>query len=126
MNASIPTFKLAVQATFILALLGNLAGCATSKDWQSAGGSREQGVVRVSYEYPEYHQPQMNNEASEAQARRIALSRCNAWGYRKAEPIDGQVRQCANMDDGNCDLWNVTREFQCTEGEGTYAARLSR
>jgi YecR-like lipoprotein len=122
MSSSIPSFKIAVQASFIFALLGNLAGCATSQNWQSAGGNRAQGVVRVSYEYPENHQPQM----SEAQAGKLALSRCNAWGFRKAEPIEGQVRQCANMDDGNCDLWSVTREYQCSEGEGAYAARLSR
>jgi hypothetical protein len=122
MSSSISSSKLAVQAVFILAVLGNVAGCATSQNWQAAGGNRQQGVVRVSYEYPEYHQPQM----SDAQAAKLALGRCHAWGYRKAEPIDGQIRECANMDDGNCDLWSVTREYQCTEGEGAYAARLSR
>jgi hypothetical protein len=33
------------------------------------------------------------------------------------------------MDDGNCDLWNVTREFQCKggeSGEGAFVSRLSR
>ena len=43
-----------------------------------------------------------------------------------AEPKPGQVRQCANMDKGNCDLWTVTREFQCGDGDASYAARLSR
>ena len=60
-------------------------------------------------------------------ARTIPLS--HDWGYSSAEAKAGQIRQCANMDDGNCDLWSVTREFQCTggkSGEGAFVSRLSR
>jgi YecR-like lipoprotein len=116
--------KLLIQSLFMFLVIGGLAGCASTKHWSAAGGNREEGVVRVSYEYPEFQQPQM----SESQAQKLALSRCNSWGYRKAEPIAGQIRQCANMDDGNCDLWSVTREFQCSEGgeRGSFASRLSR
>jgi hypothetical protein len=100
-----------------------LGACATTDQWSAAGGSRETGVVRVSYEYLEFQQP----EVDDADAEQLALNRCNAWGYREAEPIAGQIRQCANMDDGNCNLWSVTREFQCTNGDSGYAAaRLSR
>jgi hypothetical protein len=63
---------------------------------------------------------------SDAQAQTAALSHCNAWGFQKAEPIEGQVRECANMDGGNCNVWKVTREFQCTDGGASYASRLSR
>ena len=103
-----------------LALLG-LTACASTQKWSSAGGDREEGVVRLAYEYPESREAKL----SEAQASKLALSRCNAWGYRKAEPIPGQVRRCTNTDDGNCDLWRVTREFQCSNGQGGYAG-LSR
>jgi hypothetical protein len=102
-------------------LLLNLAGCATSKHWTLSGGNRETGVVRVSYEYPEFKQP----ELSDAQAMKIANARCNGWGYHEAEPIAGQLRQCSNMNDGNCDLWTVTREYQCTT-DASYAAHLSK
>jgi hypothetical protein len=115
------TLLLLVQASFIL----GLAGCATPQKWSSSGGNRETGVVRLSYEYPEFQQPEM----SDAQAQALALSRCNDWGYRSAEAKAGQIRQCANMDDGNCDLWSVTREFQCKgdeSGEGVFVSRLSR
>jgi hypothetical protein len=107
----------------LLVLLAlSLAACATTDKWAAAGGNREQGVVRIAYEYPEFEQPAM----SESEADKLALNRCNAWGYEKMEPIAGQIRQCANMDDGNCNLWSVTREYQCkTTGDG-YAARLSR
>lgn len=114
--------RLLVQFLFILSFIGCLAACASTRQWSAAGGNRAEGVVRVSYEYPEFRQPQV----SDAQAQKVALGRCNAWGYRTAEPKAGQVRECANMDKGNCDLWTVTREFQCGDGESSYAARLSR
>jgi len=99
-----------------------LGACASTQKWSPSGGDRQQGVVRLSYEYPEFHQPSM----SDAQAESAALSRCNTWGYRKVEPIEGQVRECTNTDNGNCNVWMVTREFQCTDGDGRYASRLSR
>jgi hypothetical protein len=103
-------------------LLPGLTACTSTQTWASAGGNRQDGVVRLSYDYAEFHQPEM----SDAEAKSLALNRCNAWGYREAEPIAGQVRQCANMDDGNCNLWTVTREFQCKDGDVSYASRLSR
>ena len=104
-----------------LLLLG-LSACASTQKWAAAGGDREAGVVRLSYEYAEFHQPDM----SDSDAAQLALNRCNSWGYRQAEPIAGQVRQCANMDDGNCNVWTVTREYQCKNGDAAYASRLSR
>jgi hypothetical protein len=108
-----------------LVSLSTLAGCASTgghEKWSTAGGNRAAGVVRLSYDYPEYHQPAV----SDAQAEALALNRCNTWGYKKAEPIEGQIRECANTEDGNCTLWSVTREFQCKDGGGNYASRLSR
>lgn len=111
-----------MKGILLVSLLLTLTACATTHKWTAAGGNREQGVVRIAYEYPEFEQPQMN----EAEADELALNRCQAWGYEKVEPIAGQIRQCANMDDGNCNLWSVTREYQCkTSGEG-FASRLSR
>jgi hypothetical protein len=102
-------------------LLLNLAGCATTQQWAVSGGDREDGVVRVSYEYPEFQQPELSDE----QAMEIAASRCNGWGYDDAEPIAGQVRQCSNMNGSNCDLWSVTREYRCTDGE-SFAGNVSK
>jgi hypothetical protein len=106
-------------AAALLAL--NLAACATTRQWNVTGGDRAEGVVRVSYEYPEFEQPALSDE----QAMQIATSRCNGWGYDEAEPIAGQIRQCGNMDGANCNLWTVTREYQCTEG-ASFAAHLSK
>jgi hypothetical protein len=117
MARSIPTLPL-FAAT---ALLLGLGGCATTERWGVSGGDREQGVVRVSYEYPEFHQPVVSDE----QALRIAINRCTGWGYEDAEPIAGQLRQCSNRSGSNCDLWTVTREYQCTD-TASFAGNLSK
>jgi len=106
------------------ALVLALSACVGTRQWSTAGGSREAGLVRLSYQYPEFHQPEVND----AQAVELAENRCAAWGYQRAEPVAGLVRECSNMDAGNCDLWTVTREFQCSgnDGDESYAVRLSR
>jgi hypothetical protein len=113
-----------MKAVIALVLMSTLAACATTghEKWSAAGGNREAGMVRLSYEYPEFHQPTV----SDAQAEALALNRCNTWGYKIAEPIAGQIRKCANTEDGNCNLWSVTREFQCKDATGSYVNRLSR
>lgn len=103
------------------ALLLGLAGCATSSHWNVSGGDRERGVVRLSYEYPEFHQPAL----SDAQALKTALGRCRGWGYDNAQAIEGQLRQCSNKDGSNCNLWMVTREYQCTDS-ASFAGNLSK
>ena len=102
-------------------LMLGLTGCVASKQWTLSGGDRKSGVVRVSYEYPEFKQPSL----SDAQALEVAARRCTGWGYHDAEPIAGQIRRCSNKDDGNCDLWTVTREYQC-KTDPSYAAQLSK
>ena len=105
----------------LLTLASAFAGCATHQQWAVSGAEKDVGLVRVSYEFPEFHEP----DVSERQAEQLALKRCEGWGYDDAEPIAGQLRQCSNMDDGNCDLWKVTREFQCTR-EVAQANQLAR
>jgi hypothetical protein len=122
MNRAVALLQFLLPTMLLLALANTLGGCASASGWSAAGGSRELGVVRLSYEYPEFQQPEM----SESQAAALAAERCSAWGFSKAEPIEGQLRQCANVDDGNCNLWTVTREYQCTDGQARYASRLSR
>lgn len=117
MNPSIQRFVL-----LPVLLVLSLSACVSAKQWTSTGGNKESGLVRVSYQYAEFHQPDL----SEAQAMELAANRCEAWGYKRAEPVAGLVRECSNMDGGNCDQWTVTREFQCASGEPSYAARLSK
>ncbi len=53
------------------------------------------------------------------------MGRCEGWGYNNAEPIAGQLRQCSNMEGSNCNLWTVTREYQCKQG-GSFASNFAR
>ena len=87
-----------------------LCGCVTTKDWSATGGSRSDGVVRLSYEVAEFEKPQL----SEQQAINLATQRCKTWGYSGAEAFGGVTRQC-NMGGGfgGCARWVVTKEFQC-------------
>lgn len=118
MTRTHPTLRTLATA----ALLLNLVACATSPNWGVSGGDRSGGLVRVSYEYPEFQQPAVSDE----QAKRIAQNRCAGWGYDDAELIAGQTRQCSNMEGANCDLWTVTREYQCTTADGAFANNFSR
>ena len=105
----------------LLAFAAAITGCATSKQWSVTESDRSEGLVRVSYEFPEFQEPQLSDE----QAAKLAESRCNVWGYDDAEPIAGQLRQCSSMNSGNCELWTVTREFQCTR-DVAFANQFSR
>jgi hypothetical protein len=104
-----------------LGFLAALAGCATSKQWSVSGAEKDEGLVRVSYEFPEAREPVVSEKA----AHELAEHRCEGWGYDDAQPIPGQLRQCSDMDDGSCNLWTVTREYQCTR-EVAQANRVAR
>jgi hypothetical protein len=94
-----------------------LTGCAVTKDWAATGGSRSDGVVRLSYEVREFEKPQL----SEQQAINLASQRCKAWGYSGAEAFGGVTRTCNQGGGlGGCAQWMVTKEYQCM-GSGTAA-----
>lgn len=99
-----------------------LSGCAVTKDWSATGGSRADGVVRLSYELGELETVQLN----ESQAVRLAAQRCKTWGYSGAEAFGGTTRQCNKLGGfSGCAQWMVTKEFQCT-GTGDDAPRTGR
>lgn len=100
-----------VSVLAIFASAATLAGCAAvPRDWIATGGSRADGVVRLSYEYGEFDQVQL----SEAQAVSVASARCKVWGYDHAEAFGGISRQCqARGGFSGCRQWMVTKEYQC-------------
>jgi hypothetical protein len=107
-------------APIFTALLA-LGGCATGPKWGAAGGSKDLGVVRVSYEYAGT-EPQM----SVAKADAIAENRCGDWGYQRAALIPGQVRDCVNDEGDRCALMKVTREYKCESERSSLASNLAR
>jgi hypothetical protein len=86
-----------------------LGACATTEHWNAESGDRKAGVVKLSYEYDDEVEPTL----SERKADQIAENRCKSWGYREAELIPGVVRDCAAEEGNRCELWKVTREYQC-------------
>ena len=102
-----------------------LGACATTQHWSPSGGDREIGIVKVSYEHADAVEP----ELSTAQADQMADNRCKTWGYRDAELIPGLLRSCTNADGNRCELWKVTREYQCQNGSqngASLATNLAR
>lgn len=100
--------KLILAASIIL----SFTACTTVKDWSATGGSKSDGVVRLSYEVGEFETVQV----SESQAVNLAAQRCSSWGYTGAEAFGGTTRQCSQMGGfGGCAMWVVTKEYQCTE-----------
>lgn len=107
-----------------LLLVGALlavGACQTAKTWQATGGSRSDGVVRLSYEYGMLEVPVLDDAAGD----KLAADRCRTWGYTGAEPFGGQTQQCNSYSSGSCDSYLVTKEYQCTgQGNGGYAQIL--
>lgn len=93
-----------------LGFLGILAGCATVSTMTATGGSRADGVVRLSYEVGMFDKVNID----EAEALRTAQARCQTWGYRDAEAFGGATRQCQSSGTYGCNMWLVTKEYQCT------------
>jgi hypothetical protein len=93
-------------AVFIVVLI---SGCAFQKELVATGGSRSDGIVKMSYEHYFYEMPEIDF----TQALDSARQRCNAWGYTGAEPFGGiiRTRQPAR---GVFDKWFVTIDYQCT------------
>ncbi|WP_324748812.1 YecR family lipoprotein [Sphingomonas sp. LY54] len=87
-----------------------LVGCATTKTLQATGGSRSDGVVRLSFEYGAFESPQID----EAQAHSVARDRCKVWGYSDAEAFGGVTKVCNQTGMYGCTGWMVTKEYQCT------------
>lgn len=87
-----------------------LAGCATVSQMSATGGSRADGIVRLSYEYGAFNKVNID----EAEGLRTAQARCATWGYKDAEAFGGITRQCQASNMYGCMRWIVTKEYQCT------------
>ena len=89
-----------------------LAGCATVSQMTATGGSRADGIVRLSYEVGPFNKVQID----EVSALQTAQSRCRTWGYNNAEAFGGVTRQCQASNMYGCNRWFVTKEYQCMGG----------
>jgi len=88
-----------------------IAGCAVVKVPDATGGSKSDGTVDMSYEYGMFEKPQVQWDKALITARQ----RCQAWGYRDAEPFGRATEKCEAYNGyGNCVRQLVTRKYQCT------------
>ena len=95
-----------------------VAGCATVSQMTATGGSRADGIVKLSFEAGMFDRIQIDPAAALATARK----RCSVWGYNDAEPFGGHTRQCQQSSAYGCMQWFVTVEYQCTStGAGSIA-----
>lgn len=100
-----------MKKAFVLAAVLALSGCAVNKDWTPTGGSKADGVVRLSYQVGEMEQAVLREE----QAVALATRRCASWGYSGAEAFGGTTSQCVQGGGfGGCGMRQVTKEYQCT------------
>lgn len=105
-----------MKKIILLASIGFfLAGCAAvPKEMIPVGGSKADGTVRMGYAYGAFEKPIVDLE----QAKILAGQKCKIWGYDGAEPFGGQQSSCGQTDGfGNCNLTNVTVEYQCIDGK---------
>jgi hypothetical protein len=102
----------------IAASVAAVAGCATVSQMQATGGSRADGIVKLSYEVGMFDKVAID----EATALDTARRRCATWGYSDAEAFGGITRQCNAMSGYGCTQWFVTKEYQCISASGSQAA----
>ena len=94
-----------------------ISGCTTQRqiDWQATGGSRSDGSIKLSIQYPNGVKPILN----ETQAINEATRKCAAWGYMGTEAFGGIIRTCSQYGSGFATgvcvgTTTVTKEYQCT------------
>ncbi len=97
------------RTALLLGVVAVVAGCATVSQMTATGGSRADGIVKLSFEVGMFDRV----EIDEATALDTARGRCRVWGYNDAEAFGGVTRQCNQPSGYGCMQWFVTREYQC-------------
>lgn len=88
-----------------------MTACSANKNMAATGGSKADGIVKMSYSYGKFEKPVIDK----AQGKRSALKRCKAWGYTGVEPFEASAATCSGSDFimGGCSRYVVTTEYQC-------------
>lgn len=87
------------------------SGCAVQKSYGASGGSKADGIVKMSYSYGGMDMP----NADPLEALNKAIARCKVWGYASAEAFEYESKLCQARSEYGCSAWMVTKEFQCTD-----------
>ena len=100
-----------VRLALFMALL--LSGCAVTVVPVATGGSRSDGIIKMSYQFSPMTIPQVDLAA----AIRNATQYCKNWGYDTAEPFDAGITSCSQPSAFGCDMHLTTIEYQCIHSE---------
>lgn len=100
-----------VRLVLFMALL--LSGCTVTVVPVATGGSRSDGIVKMSYQFSPITIPQFDQTA----AIRKAAQYCQNWGYDTAEPFDAGLTSCSQPSAFGCDMHLTTIEYQCIHSE---------
>ena len=92
----------------VLAALAAIAGCTTYKMWTESDSDQQQGMVKLSYQYRSFENPQPDERAAIQSAR----ERCRDWGFKDASR-KAEERTCVDGQKNDCSKWQVTREYTC-------------
>jgi len=87
-----------------------LSGCAVQKNWAGSGGSKSDGIVKMSYTYGYMEAP----KTDAAQGLKKAVARCKNWGYQSAVAFEFVNKKCNVFSvQYGCTEHVVTQEYQC-------------
>jgi len=91
-----------------------ITGCSTptvTKYPLASGGSKNDGVIEVSYNYILFENYQVDSEHGKIEA----IERCKLWGYSGAESFGGEKTECSFQPRSMCQGWKVTTTYQCLD-----------
>lgn len=100
-----------VRLVLFMALL--LSGCTVTVVPVATGGSRADGIVKMSYQFSPITIPLVDT----TDAIRNAARYCRNWGYDTAEPFDAGLTSCSQPSAFGCDMHLTTIEYQCIHSE---------
>ena len=93
----------------LLLCVAMLYGCGKLVRPVDVGGSKADGTVVMGVSIGGF------DKIDWSSADGMALRRCKAWGYSKAEAFTGSQTQCTYMGTYGCLQSDVTRSYQCIE-----------
>ena len=103
-----------VRLVLFMALISALlSGCTVTVVPVATGGSRADGIIKMSYQFSPITIPQVDKTA----AIRTAAQYCKNWGYDTAVPFDAGLTSCSQPSDFGCDMHLTTIEYQCIHSE---------
>ena len=88
-----------------------MAGCTTYKLWSEGDSDSELGIVRLTYEYRKFENPQLDERGGVE----LAKERCRDWGFPAQAQRKGEQRRCLNGEEASCSRWLVIREYRCAQ-----------